>query len=189
MMWTGEQRDIQLYVKGEIRNDEWISDWRRDQEQRRKDDLGKRKFVTAPQIVARQARTRVIRHAPKPRIKAAPRVCERCTTVIKTANKTGRCIHHQPRRVQMVKSLCPFCDAPVRAHNRLGICSKCRGKYRRLIEQGPIKLCDECPTRLRSNNTTGKCMDHAYSVHRRTENASRRAKYKALRTVTLQVAA
>lgn len=189
MMTTGDQRDIQLFVKGEIRSDGWISDWRIDLERRRKEDLGKRKFVTAPQIIARQARTRVTRPTPKPRVKAVPRTCEVCSTVIKTDNKTGRCIHHQSKRIQKVKSLCPRCETPMRAHNKFGICTGCYQKYRRLISQEVIKMCDECPAQLRSNNITGKCMKHAYSVHRRTENASRRAKYKALRATNFQVAA
>lgn len=184
-MTSGEVRDIQLYVRGDIRNDGWVSPWREEQERRRKEELGERKFVTAPQIASRQERKPILR----PRTKSEPRTCELCTTVIRTNNKTGRCIHHSPGRAQKVKALCPRCETPIRAHNTFGICTECYYKFRRMIHQDPIKTCDECSTQLRSNNKTGKCTNHAISVHRKTENAKRREKHLAMKYITLKVAA
>lgn len=50
------QYDIELhkFISGEIRTDGWVSDWRREQEQRRAEEMGKRVFVAATQIKRRQ---------------------------------------------------------------------------------------------------------------------------------------
>lgn len=167
--------EFTAYLKGDLRVDGWKSSWRHDFERRYAEDKGKPQYVFAKQIKVRQER--------KP--KAAPRICDLCPNVIGSRNQSVRCRNHGAPKAPAVKSLCPGCDTPVRSCPKYGICGGCYKKYRRLISQPALRTCDECHTRLRPNNSTGKCTKHALVIHKRKGNANRRAKYKALRTIQL----
>lgn len=45
---TGHHATFSAWLKGDIRNDDWKSDWRKDFERRSAEDKGK--YVSAPQI-------------------------------------------------------------------------------------------------------------------------------------------
>lgn len=47
---TGDLRGFQRFVAGELRVDGWMSDWRREQERCRAEEMGKRVFVAATQV-------------------------------------------------------------------------------------------------------------------------------------------
>lgn len=40
--------EMHKFISGELRTDDWKSDWRREQERRRIEEMGKRQFVAAP---------------------------------------------------------------------------------------------------------------------------------------------
>lgn len=187
-MTSGEVHDIQLFVRGDLRNDGWISSWREEQERRRKEEHGDRKFVTAPQIKVRQER--VVNPAKVINPKTPKRLCELCPTVIRASNKSGRCVKHLIKFAQKGDPrLCPPCGRPIRQCNSFGLCKLCQNKYRRMIHQKRLVICDQCPRKLHANNTTGKCVEHAAELHKRRDNAAKREKRQALRVENMKVAA
>lgn len=78
---TGHHATFSAWLKGDARNDDWKSDWRKDFERRSAEDKGK--YVSAPQIQSRQKRT------PQP-----PRYCAVCPARLNHGNKYGFCQIH-----------------------------------------------------------------------------------------------
>lgn len=148
----------QKFLNGEIRTDGWKSGWRLEQERRRKEEMGKRQFVTAPQIKQRQDRPKV--QGPH---NATPGTCDVCGTGIRQGNKTGRCGKHPMKRQFMRTDFkCAACDEPMRK-TEFGICKTCFIRYRRRIVQSPVRVCAEpnCFHSLNKNNTYTKCRNHS----------------------------
>lgn len=151
-------KELQMFIMGEIRTDGWKSSWRIGEERRRSEEMGKRVFVAAPQIKARQER--------KPRVVISPaRRCEFdfCIAKIRRCNKTGRCDAHPLKRPPMKTGYqCPACDGAVRK-TKFGLCKGCQAKYRRLIEQTQVKICVEKDFRylLNTNSVYANCPKHS----------------------------
>lgn len=156
------------YLKGDTRVDSWKSPWRIEFERRSAEDKGKFRYISAPQIKARQERN-------------PARICDLCPKVLRSRNKSGRCNGHAAPKVEKVKTLCPGCDKPMRSSPKFRICGKCFTKYRYLLSQTILRLCDECPTKISKNNTTGKCRMHSRLILKRKYNAMRRARIDALK--------
>lgn len=157
-----------LLEKPEI---EWKSEWRKEQERRRAEEMGKRKFVTAPQIRERQVRQPVVKRPVRIYLK---RTCDVCPEPIRHDNKTGRCVHHKLERPQPLKESyqCGSCDKPIRK-TEFGVCKKCFTRYRRRIQQNRPR-CLECQTIIRCRTKYGLCRKHARPYHTRDANERRR---------------
>lgn len=144
MLQSIHYRDLQRFVIGETRVDGWKSDWRKEQEQRRAEEMANRKFVTAPQIKARQeawGQRGYQEDLRKPRVHriavTGENICEAdgCTNYIRRDNQMGRCMDHRydPARVRKPAK-------PTVYHPRV-----------------PTKFCAGCGKGLRINAMTPKC--------------------------------
>lgn len=167
-------RELQMFILGEIRTDDWRSEWRIGEERRRAEEMGKRVFVAAPQIKARQER--------KPRVIFNPsRVCEfdGCETKIRRCNLTGRCVHHclpRPKATPKPRTICPYtgCEHKLRTTNQHGICSLHFAMFRRLIHQDPMAMCKTCGKRIRRETKFGLCRMHARPLHSKLNNVRKK---------------
>lgn len=151
-------RDMHKFVLGEIRVDGWVSDWRRTQEKRRIEEMGQRRFVSAPQIRARQSR-------PRGPHNSLPRKCEVCGSRIRQDNKSGRCGSHRIFLQPPVRSQCPYtgCIGSITHRNVYGICKKHFSKFRRMLRQTEIRVCaeDGCFIALYHNCKLTHCRKHS----------------------------
>lgn len=149
-------KEFHRWLNGEFRTDGFRSDWHKDQLRRRAEEMGQRKFVTAPQIKRRQER----RSKPV----GPARKCECCEEKIRRCNKTGRCGKHpmEKRLPMRTDYRCGCCDKSIRK-TAFGICKGCFYRYRRVIEQDRVRVCAEprCLYSLNKNNTHAKCRKHS----------------------------
>jgi hypothetical protein len=72
-----------------------------------------------------------------------------------------------PQYKKIDKRLCPGCGARMN-QNLYGICRNCARKFRGLIEQTLVMVCDEpgCTKTLRSDCKSGKCSTHHGEVRK-----------------------
>lgn len=152
--------EIHKFILGELRTDEWKSDWRREQERRRVEEMGKRQFVAAviaPQIKVRRER--------KP--KAAPKT--------KRLRSNAWRENDRLRRAEWrTAGLCQDCGRePMLGRHCCVTCATRRRSY--YAKKAGIQLnteailgrtCKECGKLLNANNRYGYCGVHYKSMRR-----------------------
>lgn len=176
------QLELHKFIIGDLRTDGFKSDWRREQEKRRAEEMGKRIFVTAPQIKERQKRRAPFSLAGQAcRMKRASRKCEVCETEIRHNNKTGRCCRHKRPGIKPAaqKYKCGACDKPMRK-TVFGVCKPCFTRYRRRIEQHHDR-CAECGCIIRKNTKFGLCVKHSKPLHAKAWKTTRKMRRIELR--------
>lgn len=157
-------REFHKFVMGEIRTDGFKSGWRIEQERRRAEEMGKRQFVTAPQIVVRQKRESRPRGPQKPRAKRIERPSKWGIPSGSSPAEYGRIA----RKTWRDASLCGSCGQPaVKDRYSCPSCMERKAKYYcksvkkeyvpRVVVQ---KFCKDCNVPLKSNNSYGYCRAH-----------------------------
>jgi hypothetical protein len=174
---TNGYRDIHKFTMGELRVDGWKSPWRIEQEGRRQEEMGRRQFVSAPQIIERR-RTYYRRADAKRSMRHGSRECELCPTIIRKDNITGRCSTHKPFRQPILRSHCPYtgCENLLNHKNLYGICKKHFLEFRGRLRQKMVRICAEpgCGLVIRPDCTITRCRKHARPERRVIENARMR---------------
>jgi hypothetical protein len=141
-------RELQKFIRGDRREEGWISPWRGEQERRRAEE-GVSFVVTAKQIKVRQER---------PLPKRGPRLTKQI-------------------RPHVLRPVCPLegCHKNLYGRNAFGLCVDHLRFYRVLIDQR-IKLCSKCDNVIRIGNMFGMCKVHAQPLYKKRSLANARAK-------------
>jgi len=103
-------RELQMFIRGEIREQGWKSPWRVDQERRRAEER-------SSLITYQPEMTRVPPNRPY-------LVCRQCPAKISRMSKSGCCRKCGAKRV--AKKKCIFCNQELRKVNTTGRCMKHR---------------------------------------------------------------
>lgn len=177
MNFASNSRELYQFVIGELRTDGWVSDWRKEQERRRAEDV--RTFVTAPQIKARQERVII------------KKFCDGCGKGVKSNTKSGLCHPCSRKRAKCAcgrtvynkgisatqcrecfhrgnRKVCALCPAMLNASTACGLCKIHYRKYRHFIHQEEKVKCSDCDTMILKKNRFGKCMKHAKNLYNQT---------------------
>lgn len=163
------EKDLHLFVRGELRTDGWKSDWRKEFERRHAEDAAKpRPIVRATQIAKRRIRSKDgISRA----FSGAP--CMACGRPMR-ADVAGpvheRCARLRPK--------CP-CGKTLKINWPHSICGTCYRAAERERMLAGKRVCAEagCGRILQKNNTYPKCRKHADKL-RNARNAQRKREAK-----------
>lgn len=181
MNYTRYSREMHLFVRGELRTDGWISDWKKEQILRRREDVAKPKLVKPVVKVVKISQKQKKYPRQHPNSYYFKRQCSVCDSPIRHDNKTGRCVHHKLERPQPLEIAyqCGACDKLIRK-SEYGVCKKCFTKYRRRIQQQHPR-CAECRVIIRMNTKYGLCQEHAKPLHNKHEAAMRKIRRHQLK--------
>lgn len=157
MSWY--ETEIHKFVIGEIRTDGWVSDWRREQERRRKEEMGKRVFVRMPEIkIVRPKKARPSRAKPRPGF----------TGMGVPTGMTNVEYNKYLRRLRRSQGMCGSCGAiALKGSYSCAACLEkkaiyyCKKMGKPYVPKTVERMsCKDCGKLLKSNNHYGYCQAH-----------------------------
>jgi len=158
MSWYATE--LHKFVIGDIRTDGWKSDWRREQERRRAEEMGERKFVRMPEI-------KIVQKKPRPSRAKTPKNPGFTRSGVPSGMSNVESNRYR-RRMWRSQGLCGGCGtAP--ALNSLYSCGSCLERKARdwsrksgkpYVEKKERGFCKDCQKLLKSSNVYGYCQAH-----------------------------